>query len=183
MGKRSNFPHRNDYDTPVQAIPALIPHLIAEKVRTFAEPCCGNGMLVGHLEAAGFKCVHMDDIKRGGDALHTPEHVFEFADAIVTNPPWDRELLHPLIARLMRIKPTWLLFEADWAHTIQGGEYLPHCSKIVSVGRLRWIPGSKYTGKDNASWYRFDHRHRSGPRFYGRDRSFRIEKIIAEAAE
>ena len=38
-----------------------------------------------------------------------------------------------------------------------------HCSDIVILPRLKWIEGSKDTGKDNHAWYRFDARHRGGP--------------------
>jgi hypothetical protein len=36
---------------------------------------------------------------------------------------------------------------------------------------VKWIEGSKHTGKDNSAWYRFDARHTSGPVFHGRDRA------------
>ena len=38
----------------------------------------------------------------------------------------------------------------------QNAEYMHRCEKIVSVGRVKWIPGSKMTGKDNCCWYLFD---------------------------
>ena len=40
------------------------------------------------------------------------------ADAIVTNPPYTRPLMRALIGHLVRILPTWLLLETDWAFTI-----------------------------------------------------------------
>jgi hypothetical protein len=39
----------------------------------------------------------------------------------------------------------------------------------VAIGRVKWIEGSKHTGKDNFAWYRFDDRHSSGPVFHWRD--------------
>jgi hypothetical protein len=30
-----------------------------------------------------------------------------------------------------------------------GGADPPSCSDIVAIGRLKWIEGSKFTGKDN----------------------------------
>ena len=33
--------------------------------------------------------------------------------------------------------------------------FLLNCTDIVSVGRVKWIPDSKMTGKDNCCWYRF----------------------------
>jgi hypothetical protein len=72
-----------------------------------------------------------------------------------------------MILHFQKIAPTWLLFDADWAHTKQSAPYLPQCSHIVSIGRLKWIEGSKFTGKDNCAWYRFHAQHYEGPRFYG----------------
>ena len=66
--------------------------------------------------------------------------------------------------------PTWLLFDADWMHTKQSAPLMPYCRAIVSVGRLKWIPDSAMTGKDNAAWYLFDQRRSSEafPLFIGR---------------
>jgi hypothetical protein len=60
-----------------------------------------------------------------------------------------------------------LLIDSDWAYTKQAAPFIPHCQKIVAIGRLKWIPGSKYTGKENCAWYLFDWNHISGPQFYG----------------
>ena len=56
MGKRSSFERipRDFYPTPIAAVPPLIPHLSG--IRTFAEPCCGDGALVRHLESFGLRC-------------------------------------------------------------------------------------------------------------------------------
>ena len=75
--------------------------------------------------------------------------------------------MHRLIAHFQRILPTWLLLDADWAFTKQAKSYLTCCSDIVAIGRVKWIEGSKYTGKDNHAWYRFDIRHTSGPILHG----------------
>ncbi len=83
------------------------------------------------------------------------EHEFLEADYIITNPPWDRKLLHPMIEYFTAFRPTWLLFDADWIHTKQSVQYLPLLKKIVSIGRVQWIPDSKSTGKDNCCWYLF----------------------------
>jgi len=92
-------------------------------------------------------------------------------DFFITNPPWSRDVLHPMLVHLSAIRPTFLLFDADWMHTKQAAPYLIYCKKIISVGRVKWIPGSRHTGKDNAAWYLFeaDPRHPSEPvDFYGR---------------
>jgi len=167
MGKRSSFARRKHdaYDTPESAVFALLPHL--HGVSTFAEPCAGQGYLVGHLQRRGLVCTYEGDIQNGYDALEYPFDRDAVFDAIITNPPWSRDILHPMITLFMRMAPTWLLFDADWAFTKQAAPFLPNCSHIVSVGRVKWIEDSKHTGKDNSAWYRFHNQHVDGPRFIG----------------
>jgi hypothetical protein len=38
----------------------------------------------------------------------------------------------------------------------------------VSVGRVKWIPDSKMTGKDNCCWYLFDQADDAPAQFIGR---------------
>lgn len=175
MGKRSEFQRRpmDDYPTiDPKAVRVLRPWL--EGVKTYAEPCCGGLHLCNSLAAIGLTCLYQGDIKEGVDALDMP---FVPVDAIITNPPWSRWVLHRMILHFQSIAPTWLLFDADWAHTGQSAPYLDQCSHIVSVGRLKWIEGTTQTGKDNCAWYRFDARHSGGPRFYG------PTPVLVEAAE
>jgi hypothetical protein len=80
-----------------------------------------------------------------------------------------RDVLHRLIEHFQNIAPTWLLLDSDWAQTKQAAPFLPSCSDIVAIGRVKWMEGSKHTGKDNAGWHRFDARHKAGPVFHGRD--------------
>jgi hypothetical protein len=161
MGKRSSFERipRDFYPTPLKAVPPLIPQL--RGVHTFAEPCCGDGTLVCHLESFGLRCVYRGDIADGRDALAAAD--YGDAAVIITNPPYQRPLMHALIEHFMRILPTWLLLETDWACTRQAGPFMPCCSDIVSVGRLRWIAGTTMSSKENFAWYRFDARHLAGP--------------------
>ena len=166
MGKRSNFERREAdfYPTPRAAVVPLVPHL--RGIKKFAEPCVGDGDLVRHLESFGLRCVYAGDIRTGLDALDFDN--YGAVDAIITNPPYTRELMHRLIAHFQRIAPTWLLLDYDWAATKQAAPYIPHCSDIVTIGRVKWIEDSKYTGKDNHAWYKFDIRHGTGPVFHGR---------------
>lgn len=166
MGKRSEFARRpqDAYFTPKEAVVPLLPFISG--VRTFAEPCCGDRRLVRHLNEAGLYCLFSGDIEEGFDALEWEGG--DYFDVIITNPPWTRSILHQMIERFQSIAPTWLLFDADWAHTKQSAPFMDKCSDIVSVGRLRWIDGTKHTGKDNCAWYRFHADHQGGPRFHGR---------------
>lgn len=157
--------------TPESAVLPLLPHLAP---RThFVEPCAGDGRLVRHLEKHGHVCVDAFDIEPDCDSVEqadalTVEYRPAPSDVCITNPPWGRHVLHPLITKWRLLMPTWFLFDADWMHTKQSAPFMPYCSAIVSVGRVKWIEGSKMTGKDNVSWYRLQ----SEPcqtHFYGRE--------------
>lgn len=89
-------------------------------------------------------------------------------DCFITNPPWDRKTLHQLLAWLPQQAPTWLLFDADWPHTCQSAPFSHLLHKIISVGRIKWIPDSPFTGKDNCCWYLFDARKPAITEFIGR---------------
>jgi hypothetical protein len=164
MGKRSNFQRRATdlYQTPRAAVVPLIPYL--HKIRRFAEPCAGDGDLIRHLESFGLTCVYAGDIRTGQDALAVDG--YGAADAIITNPPWTRALMHPLIAHFQRIAPTWLLLELDWASTRQAEPFMAACSDIVAIGRVKWIADSSHSSKDNFAWFRFDAWHAVGPVFH-----------------
>lgn len=159
MGKRSNFRRSpNDlYNTPYEAVLPLIPHLPPNV--QYCEPCAGEGHLIRSLWKHGHRCVASFDID--------PQHGYTQIDAsflatadlnnathIITNPPWTRPILHNLINKFTAMRPTWLLFDADWAHTVQARHYMPYCNMMISVGRVKWF--GKTVGKDNACWYLFD---------------------------
>lgn len=175
MAKRSDgqFERRkNDYYPTFdpRAVKALLPHL--EHNTEFIEPCAGAGDLVDQLLAAGHTCLMAYDVEPRRDDVETRD-ALAFkppgpVERFITNPPWSRDLLHRLIVHLSDIAPTWLLFDADWKHTKQAAPYLNRLRKIVSVGRLKWIPGSKCDGKDNCAWYLFDTPGNVAPEFYGR---------------
>lgn len=157
MGKRSDFVRRpsNKYFTPFSCVTPLLQYL---DPCVFVEPCAGDGRLVRHLERIGFRCVQSFDLEPDslfvgyGDALET-----RFAArTIITNPPWERCYMHPMIERFVHdADQAWLLFDADWPHTRQSEPFMKWCSDIVPIGRVKWIEDSKYSGKDNVCWYRF----------------------------
>jgi hypothetical protein len=160
MSKRNPgaFERRDNdaYTTPPKALWPLALHLRQAHIHTFAEPCAGDGALVIALEQAGFKCRYAGDIQTGQDALQLTVQAVHEADVIITNPPYERVLMHRLIEVFRRLKPTWLLLEADWLFTVQSAPFMLHCSDIVPIGRVRWIPGSGSDGFDNYCWARFD---------------------------
>ena len=169
MGKRSNFERnpRDFYPTPKEAVIPLLPHLPEKGL--FAEPCAGDGRLIGHIEElTSLSGYWMTDIEPHADFIGNGDALTDKivgCDICITNPPWDRKILHPLIENLLNQLPTWLLFDADWMHTKQSVPYIKMCSKIVSVGRIKWF--GNMTGKDNCAWYLFD-REANNTIFYGR---------------
>ena len=157
----------------------LIPQL--RGIRTFAEPCCGDGALVRHLESFGLRCVYAGDIATGQDALALDQ--YGGADAIITNPPHRRDVMHRLIAHFQRIAPTWLLLDMDWLSTKQAAPFVVSCTGVLPIGRVKWIEGSKYTGKDNFGWYRFEAGHTSGPVLLGSDPTRRSSRVCEQCGK
>ncbi|MGN6063824.1 hypothetical protein [Brevundimonas diminuta] len=171
MGKRSSFERapRDFYPTPAEAVAPLLAHLRPGTV--FAEPCAGNGALVDHLTAAGHVCAWASDIEPQRDDVHENDALtcgLGHAECFITNSPWRRDILHAIIVNLSDKAPTWLLLDSDWMHTRQAVPYMPRLRKVVSVGRVKWIPGSPHTGKDNCAWHLFDTPNGSPATFFGR---------------
>lgn len=151
-----------------RAVAALVPFVPPGTV--FGEPCAGAGDLVQLLEAAGLVCdwgIELDPPGEGtrnrwpigrGDALQLGEADMGEARVLITNPPWTTALRAALIAHLAALRPTWLLFDAGWLHTIGAGPLGALCTDVVSVGRLQWIADSKHSAMDDCAWYRFEAR-------------------------
>jgi hypothetical protein len=153
MGTRSSFPRRerDNYPTPLSAVLPLLECLPPQT--KFYEPCRGENDLVGHLTKAGHLLVGSSDEEL--DARTTQYRIPEDS-VFITNPPWNRPTLHAILTNLSNQAPAWLLIDADWAHTRQSIPYLPRLRTIVATGRHRWIPGTKFTSKDNACWHLFN---------------------------
>lgn len=185
MGKRSDFARleRDHYRTPWEPVVALSPFL--SDVDGFAEPCCGDGTLIAHLERLGHECRLASDLEPIGhsgmtkNALLLNKNDVRRVSHVITNPPWPAargrgEPTMSLIRHLSALRPTWLLLNADFAHNGYASEVLSYCSKIVSVGRVKWMPGTKHVGYENAAWYLFDqtvdptHDDLPAPLFFGK---------------
>lgn len=166
MGKHSSFERnpRDYYPTPEEAIASLLGQLKKlhdTRSLTFIEPCAGDGRLVRHLTKRGFKCAYACDIEPQADWIKKQDILFfdmlppfPFADFIITNPPWEREVLHRMIEVFRSNRPTWLLLDANWMFTRQARPYLAFCERIVSVGRISWM-GNGVSGFDDCCWYHF----------------------------
>lgn len=155
-----------------RAVTPLVAHL-GSGVR-YAEPCAGAGDLVDLLAPHGWQCAWAADLLPMRRTVHSTGQLIakqdvatlpatmeaepgldEF-DVFVTNPAWDRKILHKKIETLMRIKPTWLLFDAAWKETKQAARFGRYCHTIISVGRLQWVEGTDAQSTDDCSWYGFD---------------------------
>lgn len=173
MGKRSNFEKvpRDFYPT---IDPNAIPQTFVNQIRGryYAEPCCGAGDLVDLLADVAM-CKWESDVDYRGcgkkwDAMKLSRHELEKCEVIITNPPYTRKVLLPMIDHLTSLKPTWLLLPADMMHNKYFSDYMKRCRKVISVGRLKWIKGSPHTSTDNYAWYLFDAGRTKQTRFYGR---------------
>jgi hypothetical protein len=144
---------RDLWDTPPEAVAPLLPHLAPGT--QYIEPCAGNGALISALTAAGHICTLATDLEPQTDdveQLDALDVVWPADQLIITNPPWTRSVLHRMIDAWPN---AWLLYDANWVWTKQARAYLPRCESIVPIGRVRWIPGSKHVGMDDAAWFRF----------------------------
>lgn len=184
MGKRSEFARnaRDLYPTPYEAMIPLTPYLT--DVTSFAEPFVGDGDIVRHLERLGHYCAFASDIEPSERAQREYGALtMDFSEVgeghlcgcshVISNSPWPepRKAGSPtlgIIRHLSAIKPTWLLLSADFKHNVYAPEVMAYCRKVVSVGRVRWIPDSTDDGKDNACWMLFDQKNPGPTIFYPR---------------
>ncbi len=184
IGKRSAFDRkpRDFYKTPDKAVLPLLPHL-APRTR-FYESCCGDGALIRALERRGHICKGASDIQAPEEPAIVAGHPVAFSghiqdattlrlpsgmvDCFITNPPFRKDILFPLIAHLSAQAPTWLLLPADFLHNIGSSPFLDYCVRIVSIGRVSWEENG-VAGKDNHIWALFDQERCGEPtEFYGR---------------
>ena len=187
MNKRSKgkFPRRelDQYDTPETAVYPLFPYLplggeflhdmpeLANADFNVWEPCAGSGALALVLmQHPHCQFVRTSDIEPRSQYI-AQRDAFDMStcgnDIIVTNPPWERDILHRMISHFRHMAPTWLLIDANWAHTKQASEHLKYCAKIVTIGRVSWMK-NKVSGFDDSCWYLFRN-DRCDTIFHGRN--------------
>jgi hypothetical protein len=183
MGKRSDYKRvaRDAYDTPIRAVAPLLPWLAPRT--QFIEPCAGARRLAEHLTGAGHALAGAYDLP---DDARSKRYDVPAGALFITNPPfWGRPAeLHPIAVNLSDQAPTWLLMSADWLHNVSSAPLMPRLRMIVSVGRVKWIEGSLFTGKDNACWCLFERPSAWATiRFVGRQPPPEIETARLRAAE
>lgn len=171
----------NRYDTiDPRAVATLLPHL-APRTR-FIEPCAGKGDLVRQLQAAGHRCIDQFDIaprapgiqQQDASTWRSPEGLWKGPGTIIiTNPPFDWAMLHPLLENWRgQVALAWLLLPAAFMHTHSKGrgEVIQRCRKIVSIGRLQWVIPSDHSDTKDYCWFQIGNTPAPGntPAFHGR---------------
>lgn len=163
MSKRSSFErvHKDFYPTidPKSIPSSLLPHI---QGKSYAEPCYGEGDLEDRLMDIA-TCNFRSDIRetvgcsKVKDVMDLTGEDIVDCDLIITNPPFDRKVLLPMLDHMVNLKPTWLLLPADIMHNKYFTPYMKRCSKVVSVGRLYWFKdndsGKSVRGTDNYAWF------------------------------
>jgi hypothetical protein len=176
MGRWSRFDRiPNDLYPTIddRAFDPLVPFLLRDGIKTYAEPCWGLGHLEKGFQRFGLTCVSRSDIDPPeaddpdlcfpvADTVHRLDGRFltrdglNGADAIITNPPWSRDVLHELIPLWAGFATTWLLFDAAWKNNGRTVPHLieKHCTDFVPLPRLKWF-GGQHTAARDCGWYRF----------------------------
>lgn len=158
MSKRSNFDKipKDFYPTvDPRAVEPLVPFI---RGKTYAEPCYGNGDLEDLLMDVA-TCKWRSDIRETVDSsvvksgLEVTATDLKDCDLIITNPPFTKTVLLPLLDHFISLKPTWLLLPSDYMHNTYFGPHMRKCSKVVSIGRIKWFKDSKASSTDNFCWY------------------------------
>jgi len=143
------------------AVKPLLPYV---DIQTYIEPCAGAGDLIKLLSKTAI-CADAYDIDPQTDSiiqrncLTLTENDCIGVDLIITNPPFTRDILLPMIDHLSSLRPTWLLLPADMMHNHYMKPHLEYCDLILSIGRLCWFKdkdGKMVKGVDNYCWYMFD---------------------------
>ena len=176
MSKRSSFDKIPKDFYPTTDPKVLVPEFVKSvRGRRYAEPCCGEGDLTDLLMEVAI-CKWESDLENRGcgklwDALCLSEHELQKCDLIITNPPFTKTVLLPMIDHFITLKPTWLLLPADLMHNNYFGSYMAKCSKVVSVGRVKWFKDSKSVSTDNFAWYFWKLRATTDTttKFYGKE--------------
>lgn len=166
---------RDYYPTPIEAVAPLIPHL--PETGVFMEPCAGDGRLARHIEqltemqvwARGLLDIEPQhpSVTRFDALTLSPWHMIG-VDFLVTNPPFAWDTLKPMIETFVDLKPTFLLLPFSYACNKRMAIYMERCRKVIPIGRVKWIEGSKQTSTDDFAWFMFDGEMRGYTKLYPR---------------
>jgi hypothetical protein len=153
---------------------ALAPFL--EPQVAYVEPCAGDGSLIKLLASVDrdMWCMAAYDIDPQANritqrnCLTLTKNDVEGADCFITNPPFQWDMLQPILDHLPTLLPTWLLLPADSMHNKRMSPYMDFCSDVVSIGRLYWMKDKPIKGVDNNCWYKFDSKYEGFTKFHPR---------------
>lgn len=176
MAKRSEFKRieRDYYRTfDPKAGDALRPFVT--HIKAALEPFAGAGDLTKQFPTISWVQTDIESqacFVEEADAFTYTDWDLEEAldvDAVISNPPWSRPILHKAIEHFAPIIQTWFLLDANWMFTRQASSYLEkYCTDIITIGRVKWIPDTTMSGKDDCCWYRFSLDKTEPTRFFGR---------------
>jgi hypothetical protein len=154
MSKRRNdTTYRPHWQTPLAAVQPLLPYLLPNM--RYLEPCAGDGALVQHLATAGHVCVHASDLNPLSDFIDQQDALtVQSLLPIVSNPPFEKALLVPLLTYWVPRQSAWLLLPTDCLFNLWAAPFVPYAAEIVPIGRVSWL-GNGTAGMENFCWVRF----------------------------
>lgn len=148
------------WPTLPQTIRPLLPYLPSGT--RFVEPAAGDYRLAAFLEGNGHECVFASDIEPRHDEVckrDAATHDFRNyqADMIITNLPYRRDMLQPILKNLIGQLPIWMVIYSGWLDTEWAKPFMEYASHELPIGRAPWeIPGKpEGGGKRDFSWVRF----------------------------
>lgn len=166
MSKRSDFEKIEKDFYPTTDDKVIVSEFVKRiRGKTYAEPCYGYGDLE-HLLMPYAKLKFKSDIRvtlpatKIYDAMDLKAKDLDGCDLIITNPPFTRSVLLPMIDKFISMKPTWLLLPADYMHNAYFRPYMNKCTCVVSIGRVCWFKkeGKRVASTDNFAWYFWPHK-------------------------
>jgi len=137
--------HRNDFQTPPEALLPLLPYI--SKGWAIWEPACGKGNLVNELNKLGYQCIG-SDILTGCDFLKVEQPVY---DCIITNPPYS--IKHKFIARCYDLKKPFALLMPLTALETEYRQSLFNCHGLQIILMPKRINFETPSGQGSGSWF------------------------------
>lgn len=180
MGKRSDFDKnpRDYYRTFDRRAGDVLSPFIKD-IKYFAEPFCGAGDLVHQLqESHGKFCMWKSDIEPQPDLSfgvncqvmsYEEVHYEQLRNCqlMITNPPFTKEVFHKSIEHFTPLIDCWWLMASDWLFNKGSSKIIDKfVTDVVAIGRMRWIPNSKMSGKDNMVWVKTSYSKEEPVRFH-----------------
>jgi hypothetical protein len=164
---------QNFYPTPDWPTEALLRRIHLPK--KIWEPCCGDGAMARVLEAHGHHVVGTDLIDRdygeGGRDFMMESRLPDGVTAIVTNPPYGRDLLPKLVDHALDLtRPVGgmvaLLMNVQWqtGKTDRASLRMPAFdASVILTDRIRFIPDTDERPGENHCWMVWDWSRTPGP--------------------